>query len=322
MQNTINYNLKKPDYTDFADIQDINDNMDKIDEELAAPTGDSADSTATFTCSDVADGDAAAWTNVPALTSGETHKSIFAKMSQMFKNLRYLYKLLGTTDISNIGNGTVTNALSVLNANGVKTISRSGTTFTATRHDGSTFTFDQQDNNTTYGLATTSANGLLRQLNGKTSYYMRGDGTWQIPPNTWRGIQNVLTSTSTTDSLSAAMGKALKDQIGNLGAVAKSDPYWRFALPGGYYLLFGARIYTGIAIDQVYGSAFFYNFTCSMNGLVPNNILMIQATANCNGGVYSVSIATSNKERITGFIWAPMKETSRSVALNLFIICN
>jgi hypothetical protein len=116
MQNTINYNLKKPDYTDFADIKDINDNMDKIDEELAAPTGDTADSTATFTCSDVADGDAAAWTNVPALTSGETHKSLFAKMSQMFKNIRYLYKMLGTTDISSIGDGTVTNALSVLNA--------------------------------------------------------------------------------------------------------------------------------------------------------------------------------------------------------------
>lgn len=115
MQNTRNYNLKKPDYTDFADIKDINDNMDKLDEELAAPTGDTADSTATFTCSDVADGDAAAWTNVPALTSGETHKSIFAKMSQMFKNLRYLYKLLGTTDISSIGNGTVTGGLSSLN---------------------------------------------------------------------------------------------------------------------------------------------------------------------------------------------------------------
>ena len=40
------------------------------------------------------------------------------------------------------------------------------------------------DNNTTYGLATTSANGLLRQLSGNTSQYMRGDGTWATPPNT------------------------------------------------------------------------------------------------------------------------------------------
>ena len=115
MQYTRNYNLKKPDYTDFADIKDINDNMDKLDEELAAPTGDTADSTATFTCSDVADGDAAAWTTVPALASGETHKSLFAKISQMFKNIRFLYKLLGTTDISSIGNGTVTGGISSLN---------------------------------------------------------------------------------------------------------------------------------------------------------------------------------------------------------------
>lgn len=40
------------------------------------------------------------------------------------------------------------------------------------------------DNNTTYGLATTSANGLLNQLSGNTSQYMRGDGTWATPPNT------------------------------------------------------------------------------------------------------------------------------------------
>lgn len=40
------------------------------------------------------------------------------------------------------------------------------------------------DSNTTYGLATTSANGLLKQLSGSTSQYMRGDGTWATPPNT------------------------------------------------------------------------------------------------------------------------------------------
>lgn len=115
MEQTTNYNLKKPEYTDFADIQDINDNMDTIDAQLAAPTGDSADSTTTFTTSDTADGSASSWTTVPALTSGETHKSLFAKMSQMFKNIRYLYKMLGTTDISSIGNGTVTGGLSSLN---------------------------------------------------------------------------------------------------------------------------------------------------------------------------------------------------------------
>lgn len=36
MENTTNYNLKKPEYEDNADIKDINDNMDTIDEELYA----------------------------------------------------------------------------------------------------------------------------------------------------------------------------------------------------------------------------------------------------------------------------------------------
>lgn len=112
MQNTTNLNLKKPEYTDFADIQDINDNMDTLDDAIH----DTQNSVATFTSSDVADGSATSWTTVTKVDSGETHKSIFAKMSQMFKNIRYLYKMLGTTDISSIGTGTVTNALSVLNA--------------------------------------------------------------------------------------------------------------------------------------------------------------------------------------------------------------
>lgn len=43
----------------------------------------------------------------------------------------------------------------------IKSISRSGTTFTATALDGTTFTFTQQDNNTTYGVATHNANGLM-----------------------------------------------------------------------------------------------------------------------------------------------------------------
>lgn len=46
-------------------------------------------------------------------------------------------------------------------AKAIKSITRSGTTFTATALDGTTFTFTQQDNNTTYGVATQNANGLM-----------------------------------------------------------------------------------------------------------------------------------------------------------------
>ena len=59
--------------------------------------------------------------------------------------------------------------------------------------------------NTTYGLATTSANGLLRQLDGSTAHYMRGDGTWATPPNTTYGVA----SQSANGLMSAADKKKL-----------------------------------------------------------------------------------------------------------------
>ena len=111
MQRTTNYNLKKPERVEASLIDDINDNMDTID----AAVHDTKDSVVAFTSSDVADGGASSWTNVTKVASGEKHSSLFAKMSQMFKNIRYLYKLLGTTDISSIGDGTVTGVLSSLN---------------------------------------------------------------------------------------------------------------------------------------------------------------------------------------------------------------
>jgi hypothetical protein len=80
-------------------------------------SGDSKSNTVTFTSSDVADGSATAWTSVTKLATGITHATFFARVSQMFKNVRYLYKVLGTTDISGIGDGTVKDAISVLNSN-------------------------------------------------------------------------------------------------------------------------------------------------------------------------------------------------------------
>ncbi len=59
---------------------------------------------------------------------------------------------------SQVGLGNVSN---YDQSKAIKSITRSGTTFTATALDGTTFTFTQQDNNTTYGIATQTANGLM-----------------------------------------------------------------------------------------------------------------------------------------------------------------
>ena len=51
-----------------------------------------------------------------------------------------------------------------------------------------------------HSLATTSADGYLRKLNGSTSQFMRGDGTWATPPNT--------TYSNMTGASTSAAGKA------------------------------------------------------------------------------------------------------------------
>lgn len=76
--------------------------------------GDTQDNVVTFESNDNID--ATSWSDVQVLESGEKHSSIFNKVSTMFKNIRYLYKLLGTTDISAIQNGTVTGAIDYFNS--------------------------------------------------------------------------------------------------------------------------------------------------------------------------------------------------------------
>ena len=71
---------------------------------------------------------------------------------------------------ANVGLGNVAN---LDQSKAIKSITRSGTTFTMTALDGTTSTVTQQDT------------------------------------NTWRGIQDNLTSTSTTESLSANQGRLL-----------------------------------------------------------------------------------------------------------------
>lgn len=77
--------------------------------------GDSNQNIVTFTSDD--DTNPSSPSPVAKFESGETHSSLFNKVSTMFKNIRYLLKMLGTANISSIGDGTVTGAVSTLNSN-------------------------------------------------------------------------------------------------------------------------------------------------------------------------------------------------------------
>ena len=79
----------------------------------AMKTADTKDNTVSFE-----NGDElvpATFADVELLQSGEKHSSFWRKASLMFKNVRRMISLMGTTDISGIGNGTVTGGLSELN---------------------------------------------------------------------------------------------------------------------------------------------------------------------------------------------------------------
>lgn len=114
-------------YDEYLYVQNAWEHIGTTDVDLSqyytkteASVRDLKDNVVEFTSGDCGeDGDAAQLT-VAKLTSGETLKSMMNKVSRMFTNVRYILRLLGSTDISSesakIGDGTITGALSTLNS--------------------------------------------------------------------------------------------------------------------------------------------------------------------------------------------------------------
>lgn len=139
---TKNYGFPKPGEDDFYDIGIFNLAMDRADEAIKEAeektgrhcmdkgihiteeerekwdssllsTGDSKDNTVTFNSGDAIN--PTGWADVGLVESGEEHKSLWRKVSLFAKNMRYLWKLYGANDISKLGDGTLTGAISKLN---------------------------------------------------------------------------------------------------------------------------------------------------------------------------------------------------------------
>lgn len=104
-------------------------------------------------------------------------------------NTTYTLTKSGSTITLNGSDGSET---SVTDSNTTYSLSSFGVTATATElnyMDGVTSNVQTQLNGKaasshSHNTASTSAAGFLRQLNGSTSNYLRGDGTWATPPNT------------------------------------------------------------------------------------------------------------------------------------------
>lgn len=86
-------------------------------EEFIAPdfSEDISNDTVVFNSEDALN--STALIDMPLFESGKRINIAFKNLSIFVKNLRYLIKMLGTTDISTIGNGTITGAIATLYIN-------------------------------------------------------------------------------------------------------------------------------------------------------------------------------------------------------------
>lgn len=113
---------------------------------------------------------------------------------------------------SNVAWTGVTSKPSYYDAKAIKTITRNGTTFTYTCMDGTTGTFTQQDNNTTYSAATTSAAGLMSAAD-KTKLNGIATGANKIT------VDSAMSTTSTNP----VQNKVVKAAIDKIALTVTSD---------------------------------------------------------------------------------------------------
>ena len=201
----------------------------------------------------------AATAEYPVPAAGDTLKVIGGKIAKFFSDIKAAY----------------TN------------VSVSGKKITFTTAAGGTKEITTQD--TTYGLASTSANGLLRQLTGNTSQWMRGDGTWQT-------AQNNVTTTGAGYVLDARAGKTLNDAI-----VIRNSGFVRGTTSGVTVPNTGA--WTNIMFVKPKGGAGVYLVNVHLNAKTEYDTftgarIYIESTATAYGGVVLNKVRTYHDTRI------------------------
>lgn len=110
LENDAGYITKKvSDLTNYYDKNTVDKKIDAIPKtdltNYLTKTGDGSNLTAAFEEA----------TTLEELTTGEKLSSIFGKLKLAVKNLKSLIGLIGNTDISDIGDGTITGGLSAVN---------------------------------------------------------------------------------------------------------------------------------------------------------------------------------------------------------------
>ena len=178
------------------------------------------------------------------------------------------FYLASDTNILYFYAGGSWNTIKALNAstadyakNAINTITRSGNTFTATRFDGSTFTFTQQ--NTTYGVVSTSANGLAPKVTN-TSGFLKGDGTWAVPGDTKYAAGEGLNLNSDTFSINKdASTVKYATQAGSATSAANATCATNASSVSGF------TVGKSVPSNAVFTDTTYANMTSATAGLAP-----------------------------------------------------
>lgn len=169
------------------------------------------------------------------LTDDNAHSDIRELINSIVKGETIVAEATNAATATNVAWSGVTSKPSYYDAKAIKGITRSGTTFTYTCMDGTTGTFTQQDNNTTYSVVSTTADGLAPKRDGSTTKYLRADGTWAVPPDTnttYTSLKNpyALTiqgngTTLTNGTYDGSAAKTVNITPSSIGAAASSHTH-------------------------------------------------------------------------------------------------
>ncbi len=107
------------DFLDHVDDNTIHLSKEKREcwDKKLGTTDNTGDNTVIFDSGDEDESESSInrWEDIAVVESGEKHSSLWEKFSLLVKNFRFLKKVLGTKDISKIGDGTLTGAIYELN---------------------------------------------------------------------------------------------------------------------------------------------------------------------------------------------------------------
>lgn len=145
-----------------------------------------------------------------------------------------------------------------------------------------------------HGNASTSASGFLRQLDGSTSHYLRGDGSWGTPPNT-----TYSNMTGASSSTAGKTGLVPAPSAGASNRYLRSDGTWAVPPDTNTTYTLGSFGITATAAELNYVDGVTSNIQTQLNSKAATSHTHNYAGSSSSGGAAN-SVKTSMVIKLNG----------------------